>query len=99
VAVLLAGSMVLLLAPALLDMFGRWTWALPRWLAKVLPHIDIEGERAPHAPPAVPVPATTAVLAPAAPSAAKQPGRGRSSLNSLLNGRRRADSPDRGGGQ
>ena len=99
VAVLLAGTMTLLLAPALLDMFGRLTWALPRWLAKVLPHIDIEGERAPQAPPAVRVPATTAVLAPAAPSAAKQPSRGRSSLNSLLNGRRRADSPDRGGGQ
>jgi uncharacterized membrane protein YdfJ with MMPL/SSD domain len=98
VAVLLAGTMTLLLAPALLDLFGHWTWALPRWLAKMLPHIDIEGERAPQAPPAVPVPATTAVLAPAAP-AAKQPGRGRSSLNSLLNGRRRADSPDRGAGQ
>ena len=47
VAVLLAGTMTLLLAPALLSMFGRWTWALPRWLAKVLPHLDIEGERAP----------------------------------------------------
>ena len=68
VAVLLAATMVLMLAPALLDMFGRWTWALPRWLARVLPHIDVEGERAPHAlPPApVPVPATT-------PSAAKPP--------------------------
>jgi uncharacterized membrane protein YdfJ with MMPL/SSD domain len=99
VAVLLAGSMVLLLAPALLDMFGRLTWALPRWLAKVLPHIDIEGERAPHALPAAPVPATTAVLAPAAPPSATQPSKGRSSLNSLLNGRQRADSPDRGGDQ
>jgi uncharacterized membrane protein YdfJ with MMPL/SSD domain len=99
VAVLLAGSMVLLLAPALLDMFGRWTWALPRWLAKVLPHIDIEGEHAPHAPPAAPVPAATTVLAPAAPPPAPQPGRSRSTLDNLLNGRRRADSADRGGDQ
>jgi uncharacterized membrane protein YdfJ with MMPL/SSD domain len=99
VAVLLAGTMTLLLAPALLDLFGRWTWALPRWLAKVLPHIDIEGEHAPHARPAAPVPATTTVLAPAAPPSAPQPGRARSTLDSLLNGRRRADSPDRGGDQ
>lgn len=48
VAVLLAGTMTLLLAPALLSVFGRWTWILPRWLAKVIPHVDIEGERAPH---------------------------------------------------
>ena len=47
VAVLLAGTMTLLLAPALLSLFGRWTWILPRWLAKVIPHVDIEGERAP----------------------------------------------------
>jgi uncharacterized membrane protein YdfJ with MMPL/SSD domain len=97
VAVLLAGTMTLLLAPALLGLFGRWTWALPRWLAKIIPHIDIEGEHASHAPAAVP--ATTAVLTPAAPASATQPGRGRSSLNNLLNGRRRADSPDRGAGQ
>jgi RND superfamily putative drug exporter len=51
----------------LLGLFGRWTWALPRWLAKVLPNIDIEGERAPYAPPTapVPVPATAAVPVPA----------------------------------
>jgi uncharacterized membrane protein YdfJ with MMPL/SSD domain len=48
VAVLLAGTMTLLLAPALLSVFGRWTWILPRWLAKVIPHVDIEGERAPY---------------------------------------------------
>ena len=40
VAVLLAGTMTLLLAPALLSVFGRWTWILPRWLAKVIPHVD-----------------------------------------------------------
>ncbi len=44
VAVLLAGAMVLLLAPALLGLFGHWTWAMPAWLAKLLPHLDVEGE-------------------------------------------------------
>ncbi len=69
VAVLLAGTMTLLLAPALLDLFGRWTWALPRWLGKVLPRIDIEGEGVPHEEPAVPVPALAAATAPALPPA------------------------------
>ena len=77
VAVLLAATMVLMLAPALLNMFGRWTWALPRWLAKVLPRIDVEGEHAPHAPPPapVPVPATAPAAKPPAttPPAAKPP--------------------------
>jgi predicted RND superfamily exporter protein len=107
VAVLLAGTMTLLLAPALLEVFGRWTWALPRWLAKVLPHIDVEGERAPHAQPAVPITAATAVLAHAAPpsamaaeaQSATQPDMARSSLDDLLNGQRRADSPGPEGGQ
>src|SRR5204863_7824892 len=56
VAVLLAGTMVLLLAPALLVLFGRRTWALPRWLARALPHIDIEGQHLPQEQDKVPVP-------------------------------------------
>jgi uncharacterized membrane protein YdfJ with MMPL/SSD domain len=44
VAVLLASAMVLSLAPALLTLFGAAVWWLPRWLARVLPHVDIEGE-------------------------------------------------------
>jgi uncharacterized membrane protein YdfJ with MMPL/SSD domain len=72
VAVLLAGTMTLLLAPALLSLFGRWTWILPRWLAKVIPHVDIEGERAPQEKAeeaeALPAATTAAVLAGAAPS-------------------------------
>jgi len=44
VAVLLAASMVLVLAPALLTLMGRGTWWLPGWLGKVLPRVDIEGE-------------------------------------------------------
>ena len=44
VAVALAASMVMLLAPAVLVLLGRATWWLPRWLGRVLPRIDIEGE-------------------------------------------------------
>jgi uncharacterized membrane protein YdfJ with MMPL/SSD domain len=44
VAVLLASAMALSLAPALLTLFGAGVWWLPRWLARVLPHVDIEGE-------------------------------------------------------
>jgi uncharacterized membrane protein YdfJ with MMPL/SSD domain len=46
VAVLLAGAMMLVLAPALLVLFGRATWWMPGWLERVLPHIDVEGEGA-----------------------------------------------------
>ena len=35
--------MVLSLAPALLTLFGAGVWWLPGWLARVLPHVDIEG--------------------------------------------------------
>jgi hypothetical protein len=73
VAVLLAGTMTLLLAPALLGLFGRWTWALPRWLGKVLPRIDIEGENAPQVQPPAPVPALAVATAPGLPATATLP--------------------------
>jgi uncharacterized membrane protein YdfJ with MMPL/SSD domain len=47
VAVLLAGTMVILLAPAMLALFGERTFWLPRWLDRILPHISIEGEAQP----------------------------------------------------
>jgi uncharacterized membrane protein YdfJ with MMPL/SSD domain len=93
VAVLLAGTMTLLLAPALLGLFGRWTWALPRWLAKILPRIDIEGESAPQVQPPVPVPVPAAATQPA-----RAPTAGAPSLDPLLNGHHRADSPQLDGG-
>jgi uncharacterized membrane protein YdfJ with MMPL/SSD domain len=49
VAVLLASAMVLSLAPAMLTLFGSAVWWLPRWLSKLLPHVDIEGEAEPPA--------------------------------------------------
>ena len=42
-AVLLAGTMVVLLAPALLSLFGRALFRLPRFLDRVVPRIDVEG--------------------------------------------------------
>ena len=45
VAVALAGSMVLILVPAILIVMGRAAWWLPGWLEKAVPHIDIEGEQ------------------------------------------------------
>ena len=43
-AILIAGSMVCVLLPAVMLLMGRRTWWLPRWLDRLLPHISIEGE-------------------------------------------------------
>jgi uncharacterized membrane protein YdfJ with MMPL/SSD domain len=89
VAVLLAGTMVLLLAPALLSLFGRWTWALPRQLAKVIPHVDIEGQHVPREPAGAPT------LVPAGATAAAVPGPTADVTTpaALRNGKRPLDSP------
>jgi putative drug exporter of the RND superfamily len=50
VAVLLASTMVLSLAPAMLTLFGGAVWWLPGWLSRLLPHVDIEGETRPPTP-------------------------------------------------
>ncbi len=42
-AVFLAGTMVVLLAPAMLTLFGRAVFVVPGFLDRILPHIDIEG--------------------------------------------------------
>jgi len=34
----------MLFAPAVLELFGAQSWALPKRLEKVLPHLDVEGE-------------------------------------------------------
>jgi glyoxylase-like metal-dependent hydrolase (beta-lactamase superfamily II) len=45
----------LLLLPAVLELLGRRTWALPNWLEGRLPHIAIEAERGQQAEPALQV--------------------------------------------
>jgi uncharacterized membrane protein YdfJ with MMPL/SSD domain len=42
-AVFLAATMVLMLAPSVLILLGKWAWWMPRWLGKIIPAIDIEG--------------------------------------------------------
>ena len=53
-AVLLAGILVVTLAPALIVLFGKAAWWLPAWLDKVLPHISVEGETMPASDPTRP---------------------------------------------
>jgi RND superfamily putative drug exporter len=43
-AILIAGSMVCVLLPAVMLLMGERTWWVPRWLDRVLPRISIEGE-------------------------------------------------------
>ena len=46
VAVLLDATVIrLVLVPSTMVMFNRANWWLPRWLDRILPHVDIEGER------------------------------------------------------
>ena len=44
-AILIAGSMVCVLLPAVMLVMGARTWWLPRWLDRLLPHISVEGGR------------------------------------------------------
>jgi RND superfamily putative drug exporter len=46
-AILIAGSMVCVLLPAVMLLMGERTWWLPRWLDRILPHISVEGEQHP----------------------------------------------------
>jgi uncharacterized membrane protein YdfJ with MMPL/SSD domain len=43
--VLLAGGLTLFMVPAILRLMGRATHWIPRWLDRILPHVDIEGEK------------------------------------------------------
>jgi putative drug exporter of the RND superfamily len=56
------------LIPALMSLLGRRMWSLPRWLDRLLPHVDIEGaalERD-HKPAVEPAPAPARVPVPVA---------------------------------
>ena len=50
-AILIAGSMVCVLLPAVMLITGERTWWLPRKLDRVLPHISVEGPKAHDASP------------------------------------------------
>ncbi len=53
VSVLVDATIVrLLLVPAVMTLLGRSAWWMPRWLDRVLPHIDTEGESVPPPPAA-----------------------------------------------
>lgn len=44
-AVLLDAFVVrLVLIPSVMTLLGKWAWWLPKWLDKILPNVDIEGE-------------------------------------------------------
>ena len=47
-AVALAAFLVLFLAPAILMLFGERTWKLPRLLDRILPDLDLEGNKRAH---------------------------------------------------
>jgi putative drug exporter of the RND superfamily len=44
-AILIAGSMVCVLLPAVMLLMGHRTWWLPRRLDRILPHINVEGPK------------------------------------------------------
>ena len=43
--VLLAGGLTLFMVPAILRLMGTRTHWIPKWLDRILPHVDIEGEK------------------------------------------------------
>jgi putative drug exporter of the RND superfamily len=47
-AILVAGSMVCVLLPAVMLLMGSKTWWVPRWLDRLLPDISVEGPKHPH---------------------------------------------------
>jgi RND superfamily putative drug exporter len=45
-AVLLDATVVrMVIVPAVMTLFGDRAWRLPRWLDRVLPNLDVEGEQ------------------------------------------------------
>ena len=39
-----------LMVPSTMNLLGRWNWWIPRWLDRVLPHLDVEGPVDAHRP-------------------------------------------------
>jgi uncharacterized membrane protein YdfJ with MMPL/SSD domain len=59
-AVALAAAMVLMLAPAVLVLMGRWAWWMPALLGRLVPRVDVEGAGLTEHPPPAPEPETAA---------------------------------------
>jgi RND superfamily putative drug exporter len=60
VAVFLDATIVrMVLVPSTMALLGKANWWLPRWLDRILPHLDLEGGPAP-APTPEPAPAAIA---------------------------------------
>ncbi len=52
VAVLVDATVVrMMLVPSVMEILGHANWYLPKWLDKVLPHLNVEGSPPRHAPP------------------------------------------------
>ena len=46
IAILIDATVVrLVLVPATMALLGHWNWWLPRWLDRLLPNVDVEGEK------------------------------------------------------
>jgi RND superfamily putative drug exporter len=61
-AVLLDATLVrMVLVPSTMSLLGKANWWLPRWLDRILPHLDLEGG---HPAPASPEPVTPAAVEP-----------------------------------
>jgi RND superfamily putative drug exporter len=64
VAVLLDATVVrMVIVPAVLSLFGDRAWWLPGWLDRLIPNVDVEGEKLAHALAAAPAPAPEPVAA------------------------------------
>ncbi|HSJ22437.1 MAG TPA: MMPL family transporter [Nocardioidaceae bacterium] len=66
-AVLLAGILVITLAPATIALMGEAAWWLPRWLDRLLPHVHLEGEEPASSLVPAPSPVPAASPEPSAP--------------------------------
>jgi RND superfamily putative drug exporter len=44
------------IVPAVMTWFGKVAWWLPRWLNRILPNVDVEGEKLRHQLDDAPVP-------------------------------------------
>ena len=97
-AVLLAGILVITLAPASIAVLGESAWWLPRWLDRLLPHMHLEGEAPVPVPAAEPEPQPVPVPVPVEqPAAAEKAAPGRHAAPRPVIPEPRAPEPDEPG--